>query len=118
MASITARAADGGSASPRRRPPAHTGSLDLVPDRGVRGRRGLGRRTTAGSDYRVLTSAKYSVVSYTVPTAPHLIAGPGETVYRIDPTHSSVSYAVGEKLFGHTAHTAVGTTNGIAGDSR
>jgi polyisoprenoid-binding protein YceI/mono/diheme cytochrome c family protein len=67
-------------------------------------------------DYRVLTSAKYRVVSYTVPTAPHLIAGAGETVYRIDPTHSSVSYAVNEKLFGKTAHRAVGTTSGIAGD--
>ena len=27
-----------------------------------------------------------------------------------------MSYAVNEKLFGHTAHRAVGTTNGIAGD--
>ena len=39
-------------------------------------------------EYRKLTSAKYNVVDYTVPTAPHLVAGTGETVYRIDPTQS------------------------------
>jgi polyisoprenoid-binding protein YceI len=68
------------------------------------------------SEYRTLTSAKYSDVDYTVPKAPRLIANPGETVYRIDPTHSELSYSVGEKLFGHSTHTAKGTTNGIAGD--
>ena len=41
---------------------------------------------------------------------------PGETVYRIDPTRSALSYAVEEKLFGQDAHEAKGTTNGIAGD--
>ena len=70
----------------------------------------------AWRQYNTLTSAKFKVVNYTVPTAPHLVAGSGETVYRIDPTASQVSYAVNEKLFGHSAHRAVGTTNGIAGD--
>jgi hypothetical protein len=70
----------------------------------------------AWRQYRDLTSAKYTVVGYTVPTAPHLVAGPGEKVYRIDPSSSDLSYTVNEKLFGHTAHKAVGTTNGIAGD--
>ena len=70
----------------------------------------------AWSQYRTLTSSKYNVVAYTVPTAPRLVAATGETVYRIDPTHSSVSYDVSEKLFGQDASTAHGTTNGIAGD--
>jgi polyisoprenoid-binding protein YceI len=68
------------------------------------------------SKYRVVTSAKYSVVDYKVPSAPHLVAATGETIYRIDPTHSSVGYTVEEKFFGQKAHTARGTTNGIAGD--
>jgi len=66
--------------------------------------------------YRVLTSATYNVIDYTVPSAPRLVAGTGETVYRIDPTQSELRYAVDEKLFGQSAHTAEGTTNGIAGD--
>jgi polyisoprenoid-binding protein YceI len=70
----------------------------------------------AYSQYRTLTSAKYNVISYTVPSAPHLVAKTGERVYRIDPTHSSVSYAVDEKFLGQGRHTAIGTTNGIAGD--
>ncbi len=70
----------------------------------------------AWRQYHTLTSAKYSVVGYTVPSAPHLVAGTGEKVYRIDAASSALSYAVNEKLFGHTAHRAVGTTNGIAGD--
>jgi polyisoprenoid-binding protein YceI len=68
------------------------------------------------SQYRTVTSAKYTDVNYAVPTAPHLVANAGETVYRIDPTHSQLTYGIGEKLFGHTAHTAHGTTSGIAGD--
>jgi polyisoprenoid-binding protein YceI len=68
------------------------------------------------TEYRTLTSSKYTVIAYTVPTAPHLVANAGETVYRIDPTHSELSYTVGEKLFGDTVHDARGTTNGIAGD--
>jgi polyisoprenoid-binding protein YceI len=70
----------------------------------------------AWTQYRTLTSSKYQVVNYKVPTAPHLVAGTGETVYRIDPTHSEVKYAIGEKLFGRERHTAVGATNGIAGE--
>ena len=67
-------------------------------------------------EYRTLTSKKYSVVSYTVPDASRLSATTGETVYRIDPTHSSLTYHVEERLFGQDANTAEGTTNGIAGD--
>ncbi|HEV7526737.1 MAG TPA: YceI family protein [Acidimicrobiia bacterium] len=70
----------------------------------------------AWRQYRTLTSAKFNVINYTVPAAPHLVAGSGEKIYRIDPTASHVSYAVDEKLFGHSAHRAEGTTNGIAGD--
>jgi polyisoprenoid-binding protein YceI/mono/diheme cytochrome c family protein len=70
----------------------------------------------AWTQYRTLTSATYQVVDYSVPNAPHLVARSGETVYRVDPTHSSLSYAISEKLFGHKAHTARGTTNGIAGE--
>ena len=55
-------------------------------------------------------------VSYVVPSAPHLVAGNGETVYRIDPTQSSVTYGVDENVVGQTANHATGTTNGIAGD--
>jgi polyisoprenoid-binding protein YceI len=67
-------------------------------------------------EYRKLTSSKYNVVAYTVPSAPHLVAGDGETIYRIDPTQSELKYGVDEKLFGQSAHRAEGTTNGIAGD--
>ncbi len=70
----------------------------------------------AWTEYRTLTSATYQVVNYSVPNAPHLVAKSGETVYRIDPTHSSLTYAISEKLFGRKTHTAHGTTNGIAGD--
>ena len=66
--------------------------------------------------YRELTSSKYNVINYAVPTSPHLVAGEGETVYRIDPTQSKLTYKVEEKLFGEDAHTAEGSTNGIAGD--
>ncbi|MGZ4689436.1 MAG: YceI family protein [Acidimicrobiia bacterium] len=66
--------------------------------------------------YRMLTSSKYNVIAYTVPHAPHLAAASGETVYRIDPTHSSLSYAVNESLFGQDVSRAEGTTNGIAGE--
>ncbi len=68
------------------------------------------------TQYRTLTSAKFSTIDYTVPNAPPLVAGSGETVYRIDPTHSTLSYQVEEKLLGQGVHTAKGSTNGIAGD--
>jgi polyisoprenoid-binding protein YceI len=61
-------------------------------------------------------NVKNVAVSYTVPDAPHMTAGQGEIVYRIDPTQSSVTYAVDENLMGQTAHRAKGSTSGIAGD--
>jgi polyisoprenoid-binding protein YceI/mono/diheme cytochrome c family protein len=64
----------------------------------------------------LLTSVKNDDVSYTVPSAPRLVAAPGETVYRIDPTQSKVSYAVDENIVGQTASHATGSTSGIAGD--
>jgi hypothetical protein len=83
---------------------------------GVLGVAVVGIGVYAWMQYRDLTSAKYTVVAYTVPSAPHLVAGGGETVYRIDPTHSKLTYAVQEKLLGHGTHRAEGSTNGIAGD--
>lgn len=68
------------------------------------------------TQYRELTSSKYNVINYSVPSSPHLVAGDGETVYRIDPTRSQLTYAVEEKLFGQDAHEAEGSTNGISGD--
>jgi polyisoprenoid-binding protein YceI len=64
----------------------------------------------------LLTAVKASDVTYSVPDAPHLVAINGETVYRIDPTQSKVSYAVGENIVGQAAGTATGSTQGIAGD--
>lgn len=54
-------------------------------------------------------------VLYVVPSAPTLEAGPDETVYRVHPMRSSVTYEVTESLAG-VEGTAVGTTQGIAGD--
>lgn len=68
------------------------------------------------SQYQELNDSKYKVVSYTVPAAPRLVARTGETIYRIDPTRSSLTYSIDEKLFGADTSTAHGTTNGIAGD--
>ena len=64
----------------------------------------------------LLTSVKNENVSYTVPTAPRLVANPGETVYRIDPTQSKVTYQVDENIVGQAAGQATGSTSGIAGD--
>ena len=58
------------------------------------------------SQVRDLTSSKYNVINYSVPSSPHLVAGQGETVYRIDPTHSSLTYGVEEKFFGSGRDTA------------
>jgi polyisoprenoid-binding protein YceI len=58
----------------------------------------------------------YRTTSYDVPTAPHLTARSGETVYRIDPTRSRASYTVDEQIVGKTASSATGSTQGIAGD--
>ena len=55
-------------------------------------------------------------VLYVVPTAQQLVADePGETLYRVQPLRSSVSYEVGETLAG-IDKTATGSTQGIAGD--
>lgn len=63
-----------------------------------------------------LVSTKYRSVTYTVPTAPRLVAQTGERVYRIDPSRSSFSYEIGEKIAGRASGTARGSSNGIAGD--
>ena len=63
-----------------------------------------------------LSAGGIRTVSYTVPAAPRLVAAPGETVYRIDPSHSEVSYSVAERIVGRTAGHASGSTSGIAGD--
>jgi polyisoprenoid-binding protein YceI len=55
-------------------------------------------------------------VDWDVPDAPELVeTGPGQTVYRIDPSRSTASYEVAEHLAGVDG-TAVGETQGIAGD--
>ncbi len=65
----------------------------------------------------VLSARRYRDVLYRVPTAPQLTPGPGETVYRIDPTQSSLTYSIGEHFIGQSGDsTATGTTNGLAGD--
>ncbi|MBK5288618.1 MAG: YceI family protein [Acidimicrobiia bacterium] len=70
----------------------------------------------AWSQYRTLSSSKYNNVAYTVPKAPALAVQTNETVYRVDPTHSSLTYGVDEKFFGQDASRARGETNGINGD--
>ncbi|WP_426572048.1 YceI family protein [Aquihabitans sp. McL0605] len=64
----------------------------------------------------VVEARKYSSVTYQVPKAPKLTAEAGETVYRIDPTKSSLSYEVQETFAGKKTSKATGTSNGIAGD--
>lgn len=60
----------------------------------------------------------YVEVSFAVPSAPELAAsGSDEQVFRIDAPRSEVSYEVQENLAG-VSNTAVGTTQGIAGDIR
>ena len=55
-------------------------------------------------------------VAFRQPSAERLTPAVDERVYRIDPTRSSVQYSIEEQLVGIGAHTAVGVTNGIAGD--
>ncbi|HEU5151978.1 MAG TPA: YceI family protein [Iamia sp.] len=55
-------------------------------------------------------------VARTIPVAPTLDAGPGEDLFRIDATRSSMTYTVEEKLAGRDRGEAEGTTQGIAGD--
>lgn len=64
----------------------------------------------------MIESRKYASIVYEVPDAPQLTAQTGETVYRIDPTQSSLTYEIDEKLGGAKTSTATGLTNGIAGD--
>jgi polyisoprenoid-binding protein YceI/mono/diheme cytochrome c family protein len=54
-------------------------------------------------------------VDWDVPEAPELTAGPGQTLYRIDPSRSTATYEVEEILAG-VGSTATGETQGIAGD--
>ena len=63
-----------------------------------------------------LVDPEYAEVTFAAPTAPKLNPESGETIYRIDPTRSEARYEIGEKIFGADASTAVGRTNGIAGD--
>ena len=63
----------------------------------------------------VVDSRRYASVPYEVPVAPRLQPTDGETLYRIDPTQSSLTYAVDEHL-GGAQKTAKGVTNAIAGD--
>ncbi|MEE9416249.1 MAG: YceI family protein [Acidimicrobiales bacterium] len=56
-----------------------------------------------------------TVVSEEV-VAPQLEPVQDERLFRIDPSQSSASYAVGEKLIGRDRNVAVGTTSAIGGD--
>lgn len=64
----------------------------------------------------VVDAQRYATVTYEVPEAPRLTPAAGETLLRIDPTRSSLTYEVDEKLGGQTTGTAKGSTSGIAGD--
>ena len=64
----------------------------------------------------VVEARKYASITYEVPEAPELTPAEGETVYRIDPTRSSLSYEVQERFAGKETSKATGTTSGIAGD--
>ncbi len=65
---------------------------------------------------RDVNDAPYKTVTYAIPEAPTLVAKPGEAVYRIDPSKSSLTYEISEKFAGRSFSKAKGTTNGIAGD--
>ena len=64
----------------------------------------------------VVDARRYASVTQTVPTAPHLTPKGGESLYRIDPTASSLTYDIDETFAGRKTTTATGTTSGIAGD--
>jgi len=64
----------------------------------------------------VVDARRYSSVTQTVPTAPHLTPKGEESLYRIDPTASSLTYDIDETFVGRKTSTATGTTSGIAGD--
>ena len=63
-----------------------------------------------------VTSSPYKTITYSVPDAETLVARPGESVYRIDPSKSSLSYEISEQFAGKALSKATGETNGIAGD--
>ena len=63
----------------------------------------------------LLGTPKYRTVAYTVPAAPRLVAGSGETVYRIDPTRSQLTYRVAERIVGQTASHATGSDSRAKG---
>ena len=65
---------------------------------------------------KVLVDPPFQTTSYRVPDAPRLTAAAGDTIYRIDPSRSTATYAIDEQVVGSTAGTAEGTTQGIAGD--
>lgn len=64
----------------------------------------------------VVDARRYATVTYEVPVAPELTAEADETLLRIDPTRSSLTYEIGEKFAGQATSTATGSTSGIAGD--
>ncbi len=64
----------------------------------------------------VIDARRYASVTNEVPKAPHLQAKAGETLYRIDPTASSLTYRIQESFAGKQTSSATGTTHGIAGD--
>lgn len=63
-----------------------------------------------------IDARRFASVTYEVPEAPRLQAADGETLLRIDPTSSSLTYEIQETFVGKKASTATGVTNGIAGD--
>lgn len=68
--------------------------------------------------YETQIRVPYVEVDFAVPGAPELAAsGPEDRIFRIDASKSEISYEVEESLAG-VSNTAVGTTQGVAGDIR
>src|SRR5690606_36428326 len=53
----------------------------------------------------VVDARRYATVTYEVPVAPQLTPEAGETLLRIDPTRSSLTYEIDEKFAGRTTST-------------
>lgn len=64
----------------------------------------------------VVDARRYASVTDEVPKAPKLVPATGETLYRINPVDSSLTYSIDESFVGKGTTTATGTTSGIAGD--
>ena len=64
----------------------------------------------------VVDARRYASVTDEVPKAPRLVAADGETLYRINPVTSSLTYSIDESFVGKGTTTATGITHGIAGD--